>query len=79
MQQLLTAEQIEHGVARMASEIQRIPDRFVVGYGLDYHDLYRHLPYLAALEDHELTDDREETGSLRTPLADERHTPRPGT
>jgi hypoxanthine phosphoribosyltransferase len=32
-----------------------IPDRFVVGYGLDYHDLYRNLPHLAALEEHELT------------------------
>ncbi|MGD9644865.1 MAG: hypoxanthine phosphoribosyltransferase [Pirellulales bacterium] len=27
-----------------------IPDEFVVGYGLDYDDLYRNLPYLAALE-----------------------------
>lgn len=27
-----------------------IPDVFVVGYGLDYHDEYRHLPYLAGLE-----------------------------
>jgi hypoxanthine phosphoribosyltransferase len=27
-----------------------IPDVFVVGYGLDYHDAYRNLPYLAALE-----------------------------
>ena len=27
----------------------RIPDEFVVGYGLDYGDLYRNLPYLAAL------------------------------
>jgi hypoxanthine phosphoribosyltransferase len=27
-----------------------IPDEFVVGYGLDYNDLYRNLPYLAALE-----------------------------
>jgi hypoxanthine phosphoribosyltransferase len=26
-----------------------IPDVFVVGYGLDYNDDYRHLPYLAAL------------------------------
>lgn len=33
-----------------------IPNRFVVGFGLDYHDLYRNLPYLASLEDHELTD-----------------------
>ena len=28
----------------------RIPDEFVVGYGLDYEDMYRNLPYLAALE-----------------------------
>lgn len=27
-----------------------IPDEFVVGYGLDYEDMYRNLPYLAALE-----------------------------
>jgi hypoxanthine phosphoribosyltransferase len=26
-----------------------IPDAFVVGYGLDYNDEYRHLPYLAVL------------------------------
>jgi hypoxanthine phosphoribosyltransferase len=26
-----------------------IPDRFVVGYGLDYDDEYRHLPYVAVL------------------------------
>jgi hypoxanthine phosphoribosyltransferase len=26
-----------------------IPDRFVVGYGLDYNDEYRHLPYVAVL------------------------------
>jgi hypoxanthine phosphoribosyltransferase len=26
-----------------------IPDRFVVGYGLDYREAYRHLPYLAEL------------------------------
>ena len=26
-----------------------IPDRFVVGYGLDYDDDYRHLPYVAVL------------------------------
>ncbi|MEQ1907138.1 MAG: hypoxanthine phosphoribosyltransferase [Pirellulaceae bacterium] len=28
----------------------QIPDRFVVGYGLDYNDDYRHLPFIAALE-----------------------------
>ena len=27
-----------------------IPDEFVVGYGLDYRDAYRNLPYLATLE-----------------------------
>ena len=27
-----------------------IPDEFVVGYGLDYEDMYRNLPYLASLE-----------------------------
>ncbi len=27
-----------------------IPDRWVVGYGLDYDDRYRTLPYIAALE-----------------------------
>jgi hypoxanthine phosphoribosyltransferase len=26
-----------------------IPDRFVVGYGLDYNDDYRHLPFVGAL------------------------------
>jgi hypoxanthine phosphoribosyltransferase len=33
----------------------RIPDRFVVGYGLDYNDDYRHLPFVAALEDADLS------------------------
>lgn len=32
----------------------RIPDAFVVGYGLDYNDENRHLPYIAALEDKDL-------------------------
>jgi hypoxanthine phosphoribosyltransferase len=27
-----------------------IADRFVVGYGLDYQERYRHLPYIAAIE-----------------------------
>ena len=33
-----------------------IPDEFVVGYGLDYEDMYRNLPYLAALEPQDLAD-----------------------
>lgn len=28
-----------------------IPDRFVVGYGLDFNDDYRHLPYIGVLPD----------------------------
>lgn len=31
-----------------------IPNAFVVGYGLDYQDVYRNLPYLATLEEHEI-------------------------
>ena len=31
-----------------------IPNEFVVGYGLDYEDMYRNLPYLAALEKDDL-------------------------
>ena len=31
-----------------------IPNEFVVGYGLDYNDEYRHLPYVAALEPSDL-------------------------
>ncbi len=34
-----------------------IPDEFVVGYGLDYRDEYRNLPYVAALEPADLDDD----------------------
>ena len=26
-----------------------LPDRFIVGYGLDYREAYRHLPYVAEL------------------------------
>lgn len=31
-----------------------IPDKFVVGYGLDHNDLYRNLPYVAVLDDDDL-------------------------
>jgi hypoxanthine phosphoribosyltransferase len=31
-----------------------IPDEFVVGYGLDYEDRFRNLPYIAALEPEDL-------------------------
>ncbi|RMH34926.1 MAG: hypoxanthine phosphoribosyltransferase [Nitrospirae bacterium] len=29
-----------------------IPDQYVVGYGMDYHQQYRNLPYLAVLDPH---------------------------
>lgn len=35
-----------------------IPDEFVVGYGLDHNDLYRNLPYLAALEPEDTAENR---------------------
>jgi hypoxanthine phosphoribosyltransferase len=40
-----------------------IPDIFVVGYGLDYNDLYRNLPYIAGLDEADL--DRPTPGSKR--------------
>jgi hypoxanthine phosphoribosyltransferase len=36
-----------------------IPDEFVVGYGLDYEDRYRNLPYVAALEPEDLAGEGE--------------------
>jgi len=33
-----------------------IPDRFVVGYGLDYRERYRHLPFIGVLKDTVLQD-----------------------
>ena len=31
-----------------------VPDRFLVGYGLDYAERFRHLPYIAAVDPSEL-------------------------
>ena len=28
----------------------KIPDKFVLGYGLDYDQFYRNLPYIAVVE-----------------------------
>lgn len=33
-----------------------IPDSFVVGYGLDYNDMYRNLPYVGTLDDSDLAE-----------------------
>jgi hypoxanthine phosphoribosyltransferase len=38
-----------------------IPDEFVVGYGLDFEDMYRNLPYLAALEAEDIARHKEIT------------------
>lgn len=32
-----------------------IPDKFVIGYGLDYNDEYRHLPFIGVLPERELS------------------------
>ena len=32
----------------------KIPDEFVVGYGLDYNDEYRHLPFIGIMEESDL-------------------------
>ena len=49
---------LKHGKQRVSLRPDyvgcEIPDVFVVGYGLDYNDAYRNLPYLAALEPQEL-------------------------
>ncbi len=48
----------KHGRKEVAMEPDHvgfeIPNEFVVGYGLDYRDIYRNLLYLASLEEHEI-------------------------
>ncbi len=45
----------EHDVSMRPDFVAfEIPDEFVVGYGLDYLDMYRNLPYLAILEPAEI-------------------------
>ena len=41
-----------------------IPDVFVVGYGLDYNDAYRNLPYLATLEAQDIEDQNNEAQNI---------------
>jgi hypoxanthine phosphoribosyltransferase len=52
---VLLHKQREHSVELRPDFVAfEIPDEFVVGYGLDYLDMYRHLPYLAVLEPAEI-------------------------
>jgi hypoxanthine phosphoribosyltransferase len=46
-------QEVDYAPDFMAFEI---PNEFVVGYGLDYHDMYRNLPEIAVLEKADLTD-----------------------
>ena len=40
-----------------------IPDEFVVGYGLDYLDLFRNLPHLAVLDQNDIEAAKEQAES----------------
>ena len=52
---VLLRKQREHSVVMRPDFVAfEIPDEFVVGYGLDYLDMYRNLPYLAVLEPAEI-------------------------
>jgi hypoxanthine phosphoribosyltransferase len=52
---VLLHKQTEHSVEMRPDFVAfQIPDEFVVGYGLDYLDMYRNLPYLAVLEPAEI-------------------------
>lgn len=52
---VLLHKQREHDVELRPDFVAfQIPDEFVVGYGLDYLDMYRNLPYLAVLEPAEI-------------------------
>lgn len=52
---VLLHKQREHQVQMRPDFVAfEIPDEFVVGYGLDYLDMFRNLPYLAVLEPAEI-------------------------
>ncbi len=46
-----------------------IPDKFVVGYGLDHAERYRNLPFVAVLNDSSSTSSHGLTARLRGPIA----------
>jgi len=51
---------VKEGMQKVPVEVKypgfTIPPDFVVGYGLDYEERYRNLPYVGVLEEHVLTD-----------------------
>jgi hypoxanthine phosphoribosyltransferase len=51
---------IKEGMQKVPVDVKypgfTIPPDFVVGYGLDYEERYRNLPYVGVLEEHVLTD-----------------------
>lgn len=52
---VLLQKQREHSVEMRPDFVAfKIPDEFVVGYGLDYLDLFRNLPFLGVLEPDEI-------------------------
>ncbi|MGD9719854.1 MAG: hypoxanthine phosphoribosyltransferase [Pirellulales bacterium] len=63
---LLLKEGRQEVAIRPDHVVFEIPDAFVVGYGLDYQDAFRNLPYLAVLEAADLAQDSE------TPHAEQR-------
>ncbi len=64
MTAVLLRKQRDHDVEMRPNFVAfEIPDEFVVGYGLDYFDMYRNLPYLAVLEPSEIEATAAEAGS----------------
>ena len=49
-----SAHQVRKHVRYVGFEL---PNRFVVGYGLDFAERYRNLPYLAVLDESLIPDD----------------------
>ncbi|WP_153555544.1 hypoxanthine phosphoribosyltransferase [Roseimaritima sediminicola] len=66
---MLLRKRRQHDVAIQPDFVAfEIPDEFVVGYGLDYRDMYRNLPYLAILDEEEIA--RGAEPSLESGVAD---------
>lgn len=64
---VLLHKQREHDVQLRPDFVAfEIPDEFVVGYGLDYQDHYRNLPFLGVLEESDLQALTRQTGDTWT-------------